>query len=207
MGSAILGMPGSQLGQIVLGSGSISLMLVATIASQSRPSTSFVLASAQTPTRRVAQPTTHPLASASAAASLGFGLLSPMQRNQHGDFASGGDVDLIRANVAEVLGIEGQTDSLDGELQWRPELGAQLTILKHRANDGLTAQIAQVYVGDALSRWVPRVRLKKVTTTPVYVAAQGGGPDGLILSLVYDIVASAHTNTVIAPNITQDVRV
>jgi hypothetical protein len=134
---------------------------------------------------------------------LGFGLVRPFVRDQKGDFATAEGVALVRACVGQVLGTVGSSQTTQGELPWRPEFGSLLTLLRHRANDPVTAQLARVYVADALARWEPRVRVKSVIITRERSPHAGvGGEDVLVVSVRYDFVV---TGEVVVEDITQRV--
>lgn len=145
-------------------------------------------------------------AEASAISSFfGYGLLSPFRRGPS-DFVAGGDADLLASMVDEVLGTKAESDYTAGELPWRPEFGSLLHFLRHRNNDATTAELARVYVAEALARWIPQIRLKSVTTE------KKTGPDGedsiLYVQIVYDIVAlNRPGNEVLVSGVTQTVAV
>ena len=52
-----------------------------------------------------------------------------------------------------------------GELPWRTSFGAGLHLLRHQRNDEVLAELARVYVRDALTRWVPSARLVALQVT------------------------------------------
>ena len=59
----------------------------------------------------------------------------------------------------------GATPRLAGELSWRTAFGAGLDLLRHQRNDAALAELARVYVRDALKRWVPEAELVDVLAT------------------------------------------
>lgn len=63
---------------------------------------------------------------------FGRGLITPFQRDGKGDFANTTGPDLLRADIAELLGIVGPSSTERGELPWRDEVGTRLVNLKHR---------------------------------------------------------------------------
>jgi phage baseplate assembly protein W len=91
------------------------------------------------------------------------GLLSPLRRDQKRDFASGSGPELLRSKVIQALATEGETPRSTGELPWRTAFGSGLHLLRHQRNDDALGALAQVYVRDALSRWVPEVELVAAT--------------------------------------------
>ena len=87
------------------------------------------------------------------------GLLTPFRRDRKRDFASGSGAELLRSKVLQALMTEGATPRSSGELPWRTSFGAGLHLLRHQRNDEVLAELARVYVRDALARWVPSARL------------------------------------------------
>jgi phage gp46-like protein len=100
------------------------------------------------------------------------GLLTPLRRDQKRDFASGSGAELLRSKVIQALATEGETPRSTGELPWRTAFGSGLHLLRHQRNDDVLAALAQVYVRDALQRWVPEVELVAVTATREDAALQ-----------------------------------
>ncbi len=66
-----------------------------------------------------------------------------------------GSRDLLRSKALQALATEGATPVSQGELPWRTAFGAGLERLRHQRNDAALAELARVYVRDALRRWVP----------------------------------------------------
>ena len=93
------------------------------------------------------------------------GLLTPFRRDRKRDFASGSGAELLRTKVLQALMTEGATARSSGELPWRTSFGAGLHLLRHQRNDEVLAELARVYVRDALARWVPSARLVSLEVT------------------------------------------
>ncbi|RKG90402.1 hypothetical protein D7W82_03660 [Corallococcus sp. CA049B] len=89
-------------------------------------------------------------------------LLVPFRRDKKRDFASGTGAELLTSKVRQVLLTEGATPHSTGELPWRTSFGAGLSRLRHQRNDTVLAELARVYVRDALARWLPGVQLVQV---------------------------------------------
>jgi hypothetical protein len=68
--------------------------------------------------------------------------------------------------VIQVLATEGATPLSSGELPWRTDFGSALHLLRHQRNDDLLAELARVYVRDALKRWVPEAELVETKVSP-----------------------------------------
>lgn len=120
---------------------------------------------------------------------LGFGLLTPFRRDEKSDFASGGGADLVKSGVRQVLNTDASGGLNQGELWWRPEFGSLLYRLRFAPLDETTAQLARVYVIDALRRWEPRVVVKEVTVSEK-ASVPGGVLDTRIIKLRYDVITS-----------------
>lgn len=86
-------------------------------------------------------------------------LLSPFRRDKKRDFAVGSGEALLASKVRQALLTEGATPRSSGELPWRTNFGAGLALLRHQRNDAVLGELAQVYVRDALARWVPGAQL------------------------------------------------
>lgn len=112
---------------------------------------------------------------------LGTGILRPFRRDQNGDFQSGSGAYLVRAAVGLVLGTICNSQTTYGELPWRTEFGSLLQLLRMRNNDGMLAQVAKRYAIDALTYWVPSVRVKETMLIPAR-------KDRFYLKVVYDVV-------------------
>jgi len=93
------------------------------------------------------------------------GLLTPFQRDKKRDFASGTGAELLRAKVTQALMTEGVTPRSSGELPWRTDFGAGLSLLRHQRNDAALQELARVYVRDALRRWVPSAEITSLNVT------------------------------------------
>lgn len=134
---------------------------------------------------------------------IGFGVLTPFRRGPS-DFVAGGGVAFLQSAIGQVLGTAAMSDYTHGELPWRPEFGSLLHFLRHRPNNQTTAELARIYVAEALARWVPQVRLKNVEVD------RRRGPNGeltiLSVRIAYDIVGlSRPGNAVLVPDVSQTV--
>ena len=96
---------------------------------------------------------------------LQAGLLIPFRRDRKRDFASGTGADLLRSKVLQALATEGATPVSQGELPWRTAFGAGLERLRHQRNDAALAELARVYVRDALRRWAPSAEVTNLEVT------------------------------------------
>lgn len=97
---------------------------------------------------------------------LGYGLITPFQRDRKDDFAQDGGAKLVASAVRQVLGTRGATQTSQGELPWRTEFGSQLHLLRHVNNDQVAAELARVYVTEAITRWEPRANVTNVEVVP-----------------------------------------
>jgi phage baseplate assembly protein W len=133
---------------------------------------------------------------------LGFGPVRPFRRDLRADFAAAGGEQLVRSAVGQILGTVGSSEVSDGELPWRTEFGSALTRLRHQKNDHVLAELARVYVVDALKRWEPRVIVKTVSVT----RQVQDGENILAIHLCYDVI-SANTpgNNVLLADVEQTV--
>lgn len=86
-------------------------------------------------------------------------VLIPFRRDRKRDFASGEGDELLASKVEQVLATEGATNRSSGELPWRTSFGTPLQLLRHQRNDAVLAELARVYVRDALRKWVPEAQI------------------------------------------------
>ena len=89
-------------------------------------------------------------------------LLIPFKRDRKRDFASGDGEVLLASKVEQVLATEGVTNRSSGEMPWRTSLGTPLQLLRHQRNDVVLAELARVYVRDALRKWLPEAQVVNV---------------------------------------------
>lgn len=90
-------------------------------------------------------------------------ILTPFRRDRKRDLASGDGDELLASKVEQVLATEGATNHSSGELPWRTSFGSQIHVLRHQRNDAVLAELARVYVRDALRKWVPEAEVLEVS--------------------------------------------
>ncbi|WAM28301.1 GPW/gp25 family protein [Myxococcus sp. NMCA1] len=116
-------------------------------------------------------------------------LLVPFRRDKKRDFASGTGPELLASKVRQVLLTEGATPHSTGELPWRTNFGVGLSRLRHQRNDTVLAELARVYIRDALARWLPGVQL-------VYLEVK---QEGTLLAVHLRVLEENTTATLNAP--------
>ncbi len=92
-------------------------------------------------------------------------ILTPFRRDRKRDIASGSGPELLKSKVIQALATEGDTPQSSGELPWRTGFGSGIHLLRHQRNDDVLAELARVYVKDALNTWVPEAELIGVEAT------------------------------------------
>lgn len=97
---------------------------------------------------------------------VGRNLLIPFRRDRKRDLATGEAEALLASKVRQVLLTEGATPRSSGELPWRTNFGASLSLLRHRSNDAVLRELASVQARDSLARWVPMARLVSFKVDP-----------------------------------------
>ena len=60
---------------------------------------------------------------------------------------------------------EGATPQSQGELPWRTAFGAGLARLRHQRNEAALAELARVYIRDALRRWAHEAEVADIKIT------------------------------------------
>lgn len=93
------------------------------------------------------------------------GVLTPFRRDRKRDFASGDGEELLASKVEQLLATEGATARSSGELPWRTAFGTPLQLLRHQNNDAILAELARVYVRDALRKWLPEAEVVEVSVS------------------------------------------
>jgi phage baseplate assembly protein W len=108
-------------------------------------------------------------------------LLIPLRRDKKQDYAKASGAQLLASKVRQVLLTEGATPRSSGELPWRTNFGAGVSLLRHQRNDLVLQELARVYVREALERWLPGVLLEDVEVerhdTSLVVALRLKTPD------------------------------
>lgn len=104
------------------------------------------------------------------------GMSIPFRRSGASDFATATEDAEIRSNVVMTL-----TTPI-GFLPWRPEFGSKLSTLRHNLNSVTLREAARIHVIDALTRWVPYVRVVDVRVTSDRVGRK------LSITIDYEIV-------------------
>lgn len=141
----------------------------------------------------------------SATNQLGFGIVRPFRRDEKNDFATAGGVELIKSCVGQILGTYGASPKVQGELEWNPDFGSILYMMRHQNNTTVLAELGKVYVVGALRRFEPRIKIKGVGVS------KGIHPVTkletlLILRILYDVLAvNSTSNAVLFGDIDQTV--
>jgi phage baseplate assembly protein W len=87
------------------------------------------------------------------------GVLLPFVVTSTGDVANGTDNDLAISKVTLVLGTR------PGELDWRPDFGCGIHLLRHQNNTDVLAAMAGVYIRQAFANWLPSLMLTTIKPT------------------------------------------
>lgn len=137
-------------------------------------------------------------------AHLGFGLTRPFRRDEKHDFACTGGLALVKSCVQQVLLTRcsnPDNPALQGEIDWAPERGSLLYLLRHKKNTLTDHARARIYVIDALRRWEPRVVLKNVSVEESQLS-----PNVMLINLLYDVISTnLAANRVVYPGVDQTV--
>lgn len=108
----------------------------------------------------------------------GYGLQTPFRRDRRDFAASDGDPHVV-AKIGQVLSTP------LGSLAWRTDFGSNLHRLLHADPDVDITAIARSYTADALSRWIPALRIREFSAQ--MVKSSDGERNKLRVSLTYDI--------------------
>lgn len=103
---------------------------------------------------------------------VGRGILRPFRRDQKRDFANGTGVELVAAELGQVLGTICASEDTGGELPWRTEFGSLLHLLRLNNLSPVLVEKARAFVAGAVRRWLPRVRLTQVQIVRTDIAGK-----------------------------------
>lgn len=118
---------------------------------------------------------------------------APPKREQYGiqlpfrmgprDIATATGDELLEDRIAFVLGQEGQ-------LPWRPQMKMGIDRVRNQNNPAVLQQFGAVYAGDALSKWIPNVRV----TSPGELVSSGTSRSLTIFCARTDTTGAKPTN-------------
>lgn len=123
---------------------------------------------------------------------FGRGLTIPFQLNGVGDYNTATGNKLIESYVRQIIGTRATSANKIGELPYNPEFGSLLYLLRHSSNDAVASELARVYIGDALKRWAPSVR---VTHMEVSAKTTRRRYDTLDINLRYSVLNRSSQST------------
>jgi phage baseplate assembly protein W len=118
------------------------------------------------------------------------GLLAPLRRDAQQGFATGYTEALVRSSIRQILGTRADDGAQAGELPWRPEFGSLLERLRFMNMDDSYGALVRNRVANAVGRWEPRARIKRVET----VRREDGVAETVV---VYDIVQAGTENVLV----------
>jgi phage baseplate assembly protein W len=118
---------------------------------------------------------------------VGVGLVVPFQRGPS-DFNASGSIEMIESSISQVLGVRARSARTGGELPWRSEFGSKFDLLRHKKAESLiTLATARSFAIEAITRWLPEIRLKSVEAT-VRKSVDGRTKNGILIRVSYDLV-------------------
>jgi len=92
------------------------------------------------------------------------GILFPLKRSA-ADYQSAQGAALVEADLRFLLGTrcDKNNGETQGELPWETEFGSLLPTARHRNNDAVLGELVRQWTADAVARWMPDVRVRRVT--------------------------------------------
>lgn len=90
------------------------------------------------------------------------GLLRPFVRDGVSDFASATGRRLIESKIGQIVGTRCSSQTMQGELPWRPEFGSLVNLVRHSNDDEVMRELARTYLQDALRQWLPSIRVSRI---------------------------------------------
>lgn len=145
-----------------------------------------------------------PLSELAARVGTGSGPMAPFRRDQRNDFVSGSGDALLSAEILQVLGTRADDGSMTGELPWRTDFGSLVHVLRYAAIDETMAAVLRSRIASALARWLPQVKIKKTGLSRVL---NTNGDIVAVCSIMYDVVSSPQSNSLLATNQALDIPV
>ena len=118
---------------------------------------------------------------------VGSGLAYPVGMDIRGNFALSSDAE----NIEESINIILRTNL--GERVYREDFGSRLSELSFEPVNSETLLKTRLYVEEALSRWEPRIKLKKVIAEP------NSEKNTINIKIIYQIKNSPDINSMIYP--------
>jgi phage baseplate assembly protein W len=117
----------------------------------------------------------------------GSGISWPLQVDKTGSIGISAGVAKVEQSILTILGTQ------FGERVMRPTFGSNLKSLVFSPNNAATANLAQFYVQDGLTRWEPRIEVLKVV-------AENDTVNGILLiSVHYRLKASQDVRSMVYP--------
>ena len=118
---------------------------------------------------------------------VGSGLAYPVGMDIRGNFKISSDATSIEESIDIIL----RTNL--GERVYRPDFGSRLSELSFEPVNSETLLKTRSYVEEALSRWEPRIKLKKVIAEP------NSEKNVIKIEIIYQIKHSPDINSMIYP--------
>lgn len=118
---------------------------------------------------------------------VGSGLAYPLNIDVRGNFKLSSESE----NIEESINIILRTNL--GERVYRPDFGSRLSELTFEPVNSETLLKTRLYVEEALSRWEPRIKLKKVSAEPNLEK------NAISIEITYQIKNSPELNSMIYP--------
>ena len=118
---------------------------------------------------------------------VGSGLAYPISTDIRGNFRLSSDF----VNIEESIDIILRTNL--GERVYRPDFGSRLSELSFEPVNSETLLKIRLYVEEALGRWEPRIKLKKVIAEP------NSEKNTISIEIIYQIKDSPDLNSMIYP--------
>lgn len=135
---------------------------------------------------------------------LGRGVVRPFRRDDRNDFANSEGLALVQSCVGQILAMRGSTEFIQGELEWDPDRGSLLHLLRHQKSTLVLQELGRTYIVDALRTWEPRVIVRNVRVTRE--KGVNGEATVLLIRLVYDVIkTNVPGNAVLFAGVNQNV--
>lgn len=120
------------------------------------------------------------------------GIVLPFRRGAN-DFETGEGAALISSALRFILGTRCSSATTEGELPWRTDFGSLVQHARHKNNDAVLEALLNRWTVDAVTRWMPNVR---VTRTELARKKDAAGNE-TILSLTVFWEATARGGNVL----------
>ena len=91
------------------------------------------------------------------------GISRPFRREDRRDIHSADTIELIEANLGQILLTRAASEHSEGEVVWRQSMGSKMHLLRHRNVNPAFAELARMWILEAITQNEPRAVVEDVS--------------------------------------------